>query len=319
MIQQALHSVSLKNYTTLRAGGNAEFFTVCRTVDELASCAIEAQKSGLKTTYLGSGSNILPSDEGVPGLVILNIARELGIQSDGGVTASTGLSFQELFIKSAQSNLAGLEYAVGIPGSIGGALVSNAGAYRSSIDEFLTRVEVVMDGERHWMESSVLQFSYRDSILRRMPDTPLCLLQIELKLPKGRPEAIYEEAREYQRQRIAKQPAPASCGSFFKNVMNLELAASLPNLRADLRKAGVIPAGVLIEESGIKGIIHKGARLSDRHANFIVNVCDASATSIRSLAEFAKEKVHARFGVMLEEEALYLGDWSGFVRETVKQ
>lgn len=317
MMQQALRSVSLKNYTTLRAGGDAELFAVCRTVDELAESAIEAQKSGIKTTYLGSGSNVLPSDAGVPGLVILNVARELSIREHGNVIASTGLSFQELFIKSAQSNLAGLEYSVGIPGSIGGALVSNAGAYRSSIEEFLTRVEVVIDGVRKWLEPRILEFSYRDSILRRMPDTPLCLLQIELRLPKGNPLAIYEEAREYQRQRIAKQPPPASCGSFFKNVTNLELAGQLPHLRPDLRKAGVIPAGVLIEESGLKGFAHKGAMLSERHANFILNVGDASATSIRSLAEFAKEKVFAKFGVMMEEEALYLGDWSGFVREPV--
>ncbi len=317
MIQNALCSVSLKNYTTLRAGGSAELFTVCRTVDELADCAIEAQLSGLKTTYLGSGSNVLPSDAGVPGLVAHNIATELVIHQGGIVTASTGLSFQELFIKAAQSNLAGLEYAVGIPGSIGGALVSNAGAYRSSIEEHLTRVEVVIDGVRKWVEPSILEFSYRDSILRRMPNTPLCLLQIELKLPKGDPLAIYEEAREYQRQRIAKQPPPASCGSFFKNVTNLELADKLPQLRPDLKLAGVIPAGVLIEQSGLRGFLHKGAMLSERHANFILNVGDASATSIRSLAEFAKEKVFQTFDVLLEEEALYLGDWSGYERETV--
>ena len=99
--------------------------------------------------------------------------------------------------------------------------------------------------------------------------------------------------------------------------MNLELASHLPNLRKDLREAGVIPAGVLIEECGLKGVTHRGAMLSNRHANFVLNVCDASATSIRSLAEFAKEKVFAKFGVLMEEEALYLGDWSGFVREVV--
>ena len=123
---------------------------------------------------------------------------------------------------------------------------------------------------------------------------------------------IYDEAREYQRQRISKQPPPASAGSFFKNVNDSSLASSLDKLPAPLQQAGVVPAGYLIEAAGLKGFRMGGAMLGARHANFMLNVGNATAFEIRRLAEHAKEIVLAMFRVRLEEEVLYLGDWSSF-------
>ena len=121
---------------------------------------------------------------------------------------------------------------------------------------------------------------------------------------------IYGDAREYQRQRIGKQPPNPSAGSFFKNVVDSELAREIPGLTPGMREAGVVPAGFLIEHAGLKGFRIGGAMLGVRHANFILNVGGATARDIRSVAEFAKQAVQKRFGVELQEEVLYVGDWN---------
>lgn len=226
------------------------------------------------------------------------------------MTAETGCLLQDLFLRTAQNSLAGLEFAVGIPGTLGGALVSNAGAYRSNISEFLLSMEIQENGERRWVEPSFMEFAYRDSVLRRPNPPSFVLLQVRLKLPRGNAKAIYDEARDYQRQRISKQPSPASAGSFFKNVNSQRLADSLDNLPERLRGTGVVPAGYLIEKAGLKGYRHKGAMFGERHANFILNVGNASASAIRELAELGKATVQKQFDILLEEEVLYLGDWS---------
>jgi len=304
--------VSLKPFTTLKSGGEAELLGIARTSDELAEMMIERQKADQPVIVLGWGSNVLPSDAGVPGLVLLNMANRIEIGEKGEVVAETGCGFQELFLKTAQKNLAGLEFAVGIPGTLGGALVSNAGAYRSCVSEFLTSLEIVAEGERRWVDPSFMGFSYRDSILRRPEPPSIAILKVKMKLPKGKPKKIYDEAREYQRQRISKQPPPASAGSFFKNVNDPILAEGLDNLPRQLKAAGVVPAGYLIEKSGLAGIRLGGAMFARRHANFILNVGCASAGDIRRLAQLAKRTVFERFNVRLDEEVLYIGDWSGF-------
>lgn len=309
---QVRFNVPLRSFTTLRAGGPAERFAVAENVDDLAQLAAAAQLEETKITALGWGSNVLPSDDGVSGLTILNLARRIKIARTGEVLADAGCGFQELFLKTAQANLRGLEFAVGIPGTLGGALVSNAGAYRSCVSEFLTSLEIVADGERRWVEPNWMEFSYRDSVLRRSNPRSAVILRVGMKLPPGEPKRIYDEAREYQRQRIGKQPPSPSAGSFFKNVNDAILARSLETLPPALKEAGVVPAGYLIEASGLKGHRMGGAMLGRKHANFILNVGGATASEIRHLALFAKDTVHEKFGVTLEEEVLYLGDWSRF-------
>jgi len=306
-------NVSLRPFTTLKAGGNAEHFTVARSLKDLASTCAWAQGRKMRTTLLGSGSNVLPSDDGVPGLIVVNQASRIDVRSNGEVIAETGCSFQELFLKTAQANLHGLEFAVGIPGTLGGALVSNAGAYRSCVSEFLTRLEVVIEGRREWVPPAWMEFSYRDSLLRRHDPPPAVVVRVEMRLPAGDPKQIYDEAREYQRQRISKQPPSPSAGSFFKNVNNRDLAESLVTLPGPLKAAGIVPAGYLIESAGLKGFRMGGAMLGQRHANFILNVGNASAFEICRLAKHAQLRVFNLFGVTLEEEVLYLGDWSRFV------
>ncbi len=292
-------------------------FSVARSVADLARWSAEAHHLGIKFTILGWGSNILPSDAGVPGWVVVNETSQIDFEEAGIVISDTGCAFQELFLKCAQRGLGGLEYAVGIPGTLGGALASNAGAYRSSVSEFITRLEVVQDGTRKWVTPELMKFSYRDSILRTAISPKLVVLRVEMKLPTRKQFEIYNEARDYQRQRISKQPPSSSAGSFFKNVNDPALASRLDTLPTGLKTAGVVPAGYLIEAVGLKGKRNGGAMLGIRHANFMLNVAGATATEIRSLAAHARASVYERFGVSLEEEVLYLGDWSEFVPQPV--
>ena len=303
-------NVPLRPYVTLRVGGPADHLIECRTADELASAAQFTMRLENQLTVLGSGSNVLPSDRGVRGNVILNLAKGIQIFPDGKVVVETGCAFQDLFLKTAQAGFAGFEYAVGIPGTVGGALVSNAGAYRSNISEFITKLYVVTEKRALWVDPSWMQFSYRDSILRSGSGVRAVVTQVQFQLMPGNRREIYDEAREYQRQRISKQPPSASAGSFFKNVNDKVLALAITGLPAKLKESGVVPAGYLIESVGMKGHRHGGAMLGARHANFMLNVRNATATEIRELADLAKQRVKDTWGVALEEEVLSIGDWA---------
>lgn len=303
--------VPLRTLTTLKAGGEAELFAKAPTAERLIEVAAACQREGVKVIPLGWGSNFLAADAGVNGLVLVNQTRSICIQ-DGFVTADSGVSFQDLWLKTAQAGLGGLEFAVGIPGTIGGALVSNAGAYRSNISEFLIELEVVEDGKASWVDPSWMKFSYRDSVLRCDNPKSAVISRTRFRLPMADPKRAYDEAREYQRQRIGKQPPSASAGSFFKNVVDGALSQTIEGLTDGMRKNHVIPAGFLIEKCGLKGFRIGGAMIGKKHANFLLNVGGATATELRSLALYAKQRVRDQFGVELEEEVMYMGDWSEF-------
>lgn len=307
-----LRLVDLHLYTTLKAGGLAEKFAIAYSREELAELAIYAHQNNLETFVLAGGSNVLISDKGISGLVILNRTTDMQIEPGGTAEIDSGVVLQELFLKVIQKNLAGLEFAVGIPGTVGGALVSNAGAYRSNLSKFVRQIEIVENGVRKWVDPSFMQFSYRDSILRRDNPPKVVMLGLKMEFPKANPKESYDMARDIQRQRIGKQPPSPSAGSFFKNVNDQELADSLDNLPSQLKKVGIVPAGYLIENCGLKGFKNGGAMVGSKHANFILNVGGASASQIRELACHVIDQVEVKYGVTLEEEVLYKGDWSGF-------
>ncbi|MCH8275444.1 MAG: FAD-binding protein, partial [Armatimonadetes bacterium] len=172
--------VPLAQYTTLQAGGEARWLTEVRDLDALSEVVSCVQRRGVPHIILGSGSNVLPSDNGFPGLVIVNACTRISLE--GAQTAETGCWFQDLFLNAAQRGLAGLEFAVGIPGTLGGAMVSNAGAYRANIADQLAEIEIVENAERKWVKPDYLQFGYRDSILRRSDPPPIALLSVRLRL-----------------------------------------------------------------------------------------------------------------------------------------
>lgn len=296
--------------TTLHTGGSAECFIDATDSDILAAAAISAQKLHVPYIVIGTGSNLLISDDGIPGLVIRN--RSAACQMGEVTLADTGVSLSRLFALSRRSGLSGLEFAVGIPGTLGGALVSNAGAYRQNISAIVKRVEVVTQGERVWHDADWMQFSYRHSVFRDPHADDAVLIRAELALKYDDIYDIATRSHEFQLQRKGKQPLERSAGSFFKNVINTELAATFPGLSDELRRSGVIPAGVIIEAAGLKGIKLGDAQVSPKHANFIVNNSHATSTQIRSLADHVKQQVLDQFRVVLDEEVLQIGDWSRY-------
>src|SRR5579884_1543194 len=300
----------LCRYTTLRVGGPADLFLNATDADIFAEVAAVAQRYSLPHFLLGEGSNVCVSDAGVRGMVLRNACRRVEIGPLTSVDA--GHNFMRLFVLSLRASLSGLEFAVGIPGTVGGALVSNAGAYRANICDLVVEVEAVEGGVRKRVSPEWMEFSYRDSRLRRSVSRPATLIGVTLRLTPAPKAQIRLKARDIQVQRIRKQPWLPSAGSFFKNVYDRALAESLPNLPEPMKQAGVVPTAYLSEACGCKGLTIGGAAISPKHANFIVNLGCATAADIRQVAETVKARVWERFGVRLEEEVLYIGEWGAY-------
>lgn len=298
----------MARHTTLRVGGPARFFWAVRDVESLARVLPELWAVNIPYLLVGHGSNLLMADAGFQGLVIQNRCKAVRV---GPVTYSDcGVSFGSLFLQTAREGYSGLEWAIGIPGTVGGALVSNAGAYRGNIGPLVRRVRAFHDGVVESYGPEWMGFEYRDSRLRRETPPRTIVLDVDLALtPGGDPDQILARAKKYQAERREKQPLQPSAGSFFKNVNNKDLALSLDDLPSPLKEAGVVPAGFLNMKAGCKGWQEGGAGVADKHANFLVNLGDATAGDFRRLADRVKARVEERFGVVLEEEVLSVGDW----------
>lgn len=298
----------MARHTTLRVGGLARFFWPVRDVESLALVLPKLWAANTPYLLIGHGSNLLMADAGFQGLVIQNRCKTVQI---GPLTYSDcGVSFGSLFQQTARAGYSGLEWAIGIPGTVGGALVSNAGAYRGNIGPLVQRVRAFHDGIVENYGSEWMGFEYRDSRLRRENPPRTVVLDVDLALtPGGDPDQIMARAKKYQAERRDKQPLLPSAGSFFKNVNDKALALSLPDLPLSLKEAGVVPAGFLNMQAGCKGWQEGGAGVADKHANFLVNLGNATAGDFRRLADRVKAQVEDRFGVTLEEEVLSVGDW----------
>lgn len=294
-------------HTGLRVGGPADYFLLAASADVFAEAVAAAQRCGMPHFILGEGTNVCVADAGVRGLVIKCACRAAEIGEMTRVDA--GHNFMRLFVRCMRAGISGLEFAVGIPGTVGGALVSNAGAYRANICDLMEAVEVVEEGVRKWVEPDWMEFSYRDSRLRRDGGRPAALVAAKLRMRRAPKTEIRLKARDIQMQRILKQPWEPSAGSFFKNVYDSALAEALDRLPAAMKAAGVVPAAYLSEACGLKGFAVGGAAISPQHANFIVNRGGATAADIRQVAATVKLRVFERFGMLLEEEVMYVGDW----------
>jgi len=306
---QTRRNEPMSRHTTLRVGGPARWFWPVADIEALALTLPRLWEAGVPYLLIGHGSNILMSDAGFPGLVIKNRCKRVDVNGPL-VRADCGESFGALFLKTARAGLSGLEWAIGIPGTVGGALVSNAGAYRGNIGPLVRRVRAFHEGRVDSHGPEWMGFSYRDSRLRHEMPPRTVVLDVDMELtPGGDPDAILARAKQFQAERRAKQPLEPSAGSFFKNVNDRALAERLSDLPAPLKESGVVPAGFLNMKAGCKGWREGGAAVAEKHANFLVNLGGATASDFRTLAERVKGRVRDVFGVTLEEEVLYLGDW----------
>ncbi len=281
----------LARHTTFRIGGPADLFLRVDTRGELIQAVAAARASGLPLFILGNGSNILVADSGIRGLVIENHADDYGTREEGGrlvLAAESGASLPGLANRMARQGWCGLEWAIGVPSTIGAAVVGNAGAHGSSISANLTRAEVLAArGEPEWWPNEAFEFAYRSSRLKKNPGSGV-VLQAEFELAHDEPAACIARMSKYTEHRRRTQPTDPSVGSMFKNPPG------------DY-------SGRLIEAAGLKGTRVGQVEVSPVHANFFVNHGGASAAQVIELVDLVRRRVRDEFGVELELEIQVVG------------
>jgi UDP-N-acetylmuramate dehydrogenase len=291
----------LARHTTLRVGGPADLLAVAGDVPTLVALVRSARTAAIPLTILGRGSNVVVADAGVRGLVVLARAGGCLIEGDR-LTAEAGLPLARAATLAAEAGLAGLEFGLAIPGTVGGAVWANAGAHGSDVANVLESVTLLRtDGTEAAEPAASLSLGYRDSRLKPPAGAAATggdlVLTATFRLTAAAPAAVKARLDEIRRWRQEHQPLnKPSAGSFFRNPPGDS-------------------AGRLIDACGLKGTRLGGAAISERHANFIVNEGGATASEIRRLAETARRAVAGRFGVGLEYEVQFIGDWSGWTPE----
>ena len=276
--------ISLKKCTTYRVGGIARCIVHPKTIPNLVRVVRYLKNQNIEFKILGNGSNLLFSEKPYEGVLIkLNEFDKISFLGRNKIRVGAGVSLIKLSLLSAKRGLTGLEFAAGIPGSVGGSVYMNAGAYKSDMGYVVERVKVLTpDLKIINLENKEMDFHYRSSFLQRHPDY-VCL-EVLFKLYKGKREAIEEVIRDRRQRRIDSQPLEyPSAGSVFRNPEG--------NF-----------AGKLIEDSGLKGKVYGGAMVSDKHANFIVNHNGASADDIKYLIDLCRGTVLNNYGIELKIE-----------------
>lgn len=294
-------NVSLAAYTTLKIGGPAEYFFVAEKKDDVLAALNEAKKRTMSVTVLGGGTNVLIADEGIPGLTILmriDTLERHGTQ----FYAEAGVVMGRLIAQSVAQDLAGLAWAGGLPGRLGGAIAGNAGTFGHAIGDSVVTVEAVCEGAVRSFSRDECNFRYRTSRFKEDLRGAV-ILSATLQCSKGDHEKLREEMRSAVLFRDAHHPAPLSAGSFFKNPDAPEGFSGPVRDGHGFRKA---PAGWLIEQVGLKGVRIGGAAISEKHANFVINAGGATAKDVQALAQIVQEKVFEKFGIHLEEEVRML-------------
>ena len=277
-------NVSLKKYTTYRVGGVARCIAYPRTTNSLVKLMKYLKQEKIPYKILGNGSNLLFSDRPYEGVLIkLSELDEITFLGKNKIRVGAGVSLIKVSMMAARKSLTGLEFAAGIPGSVGGSVFMNAGAYKSDMGYVVEQVKVLTpDLKIIRLVNREMNFHYRSSFLQKHPKY-ICL-EVIFKLQKGKKEAILEVIKERKERRMSSQPLEyPSAGSVFRNP-----------------EGGF--AGKLIEDAGLRGKKHNGAMVSDKHANFIVNYQDATAEDIKYLINLCHDKVLEKFGIDLKIE-----------------
>jgi UDP-N-acetylmuramate dehydrogenase len=285
-------NVSLAPYTSARIGGPADVLITADSADELARTIKLLWKLDLEYIMLGGGSNVLVSDRGVRGVVVLNRAK--GVRFHNGdqpsVTAESGVIFSNLANRCAAKGLGGLEWAATVPGTIGGAVYGNAGAFGGDTAGDLIWAELLTENGREKYTVEQMGYGYRTSILKRA-GLDAVVLAAELRLTNSTKEEVTVRIEQFGAHRKSTQPPGASMGSMFKN----------PN--GDY-------AGRLIEAAGLKGTRIGNAEISPLHGNFFINHANTKADDIRALIELVQKTVKETQGVDLELEIELIGEWN---------
>ena len=284
-------NVMLAPFTSARIGGPADALLTVKSADELSATMARLWELGVPTILLGGGSNVLVSDRGVRGVVVLNRAKDIQF-ADGDqpkVRAESGATFSNIANLAAEYGLAGLEWAATIPGTVGGAVYGNAGAFGGNMAGNLICADLLTEHGRERWPVEKMEYGYRTSALKRST-LKFVILAAEMHLEHGAKEAVRFKISEFVSKRKSTQPPGASLGSMFKNPPG------------DY-------AGRLIEAAGLKGTRIGNAEISTVHGNFFINHGDTKASDIRKLIELAQHTVAEIFSVKLELEIELIGEW----------
>jgi UDP-N-acetylmuramate dehydrogenase len=292
----------LSKHTTCKIGGVAHFFVSVLETDDLVKLLQYLDEQGQEYLIFGGGSNILPSDEVFEGVVVNIKTSNISIDEET-VEVDAGVSTAKLAHETVKVGLTGFEWGVGIPGTIGGAVRGNAGAMGKEMKDDVTKVEVYRNGEVLEIKNIDCLFEYRESLFKHNSDV---VLRVWLQLKKSDSKEGMKKALEVLQYRTKTQPQGfSSSGCIFKNIQinnqqsKIKKGKSIPE---EFLQKGIIPAGWLIDQVGLKGTTIGGATVSEKHANFIVGEKNVCAKDIVELIEFIKEKVYTKYGLLLEEE-----------------
>lgn len=284
-----LEDIPLAPLTTMHAGGSARYFFKPGSTDSIINAVEWAEKSGIDIFILGNGSNIIVSDNGIDKLV-LNIGENFSNikWEDDKAIVTAGTKLETLIHQSNKKGMANLEYFAGIPGTVGGAVYMNAGAFDHCISEFINSVKSIKNGKIITRDIKNLRFDYRKS---NFTNSNEIILEIEFKFKMGDPIQLEKESENILKLRSEKQPANVYCaGSIFK------------------RPEGHF-AGALIEQSGLKGKRIGGAEVSIKHAGFIINKGNATALDIHNLVKYIQAAVKEKTNIDLETEVIFIGEF----------
>ena len=284
-------NVSLAPYTSARIGGPADYLITASTSDELAEVMTVIWQEHLPYFILGGGSNVLVSDKGMRGITILNRAKAVRFEngSQPKVWVESGVVFSNLANRCASKGFSGLEWAATVPGTIGGAVYGNAGAFDGDTAGNLIWAEILTASSRERWPVEKMEYAYRTSIWKQSSSEAI-VLSAELSLKNATKEEVSAKIGQFSERRKSTQPPGASMGSMFKNP------------QGDY-------AGRLIESAGLKGTRIGNAEISTVHGNFFVNHGKTKAADIRALIELAQRTVQGKFGVALELEIELIGEW----------
>ena len=288
--ERVLVDEPMKKHTTFRVGGNADYFVMPRTTEEIQQVIELCKKENLPYYILGNGSNLLVSDKGYRG-VMIQIYKEMNAITVNGnrICAQAGALLSKVGSVALEAELTGFEFAAGIPGTVGGAVVMNAGAYGGEMKDILSSATVLTeDGTILTLKNEELELGYRTSIVAKKN---YIVLEAEYQLRVGDKADIRAKMDELKLQRVTKQPLEyPSAGSTFK------------------RPTGYF-AGKLIQDAGLRGFQVGGAQVSEKHCGFVINTGNATAADIMELMKQVSERVYEEFGVMLEPEVKRLGEF----------
>ncbi len=298
--------VRLDRHTRFRIGGPADLFAQASTPEGLGAAARLAREAGVAHYLLGDGSNVVVADEGFRGLILRYTAAGLAWQ-DGAIEAQAGASLQALVDLTLELGLVGMHTLTRIPGSVGGAIYGNAGAYGHQIDEFVERVDCVDQAEIRSFGCGECEFDYRESVFKRRKEW--LILGTRLRLPRGDAAELRSQAEQIRRIRDEKFPPTMRCaGSIFKNLFIETLpAAAVEQVPERAVRGGKVASAFFLEKVGAKGMRNGGIEIASYHANLLYNRGGGTAAQIRELVGELKSRVLDRFGFEVEEEVQYVG------------